>query len=370
MAARTQYVTGFPALPAIAVDARTYRGWVATQPKPRTLARLLGWELIGAAVVAVLFAVLPLPTDADAGALAALAAVSTAGGVALLSLRRVSEALFLNSITGLVVLVTVALLVAQPLGLAPLLYLWPLILTAYYASPGRLIGNCVLTLFGFAFALVAGADTDAPVQAFFEYSTAMAVVVFALRYLRIRVAALYSQLEEVVSRDHLTGVLNRSAFERAMQAWLGQGIERQHQVALLLVDIDDFDSINGHGHDAGDAALQHLADLIRQSTRETDAVGRVGGNQFGVLLPAAQADSAIDIAERIRSTVGRRAEECGHRFTVSIGVAGSAAFSSPWEGAARALSLAKTAGRDRVVRAETETQVERSDGESSLTVAI
>jgi len=124
------------------------------------------------------------------------------------------------------------------------------------------------------------------------------------------------QLYEKAYTDSLTGLKSRAAFEPAQDKRKGSagGIS-----SLLMVDVDDFKSINDqYGHRAGDAALKSLASILRKTVRDKDSVFRWGGDEFVVILPDASMENAGVVAERIR-----RAVENGslYSLTVSIGVA-------------------------------------------------
>lgn len=338
------------------------RGWEATQPTDEALTQAIAVQLLAGTLIALAVAGLAPPGDTNPAALATVATVAAAFGALLLA-APVTRSTVHTAIAVVSLLVTAAVTVTDPIGLSPLLYLWPLLLATHFVHPGRLVGQVVLAAAGFVFAIAAGAGSQTPVHDFAHVGVAATIGVIAMRRLRIRVAILHAEFTEHASRDPLTGVLNRTAFEQRLHDWLGDGLVRRQQLSLLLVDIDHFARVNETGsYPGGDLALQHVADLVRQTMRKTDSVGRVGGDAFAVLMPAAGSRDAVATAERIRKTVARRSEECGFRFTVSIGVAGSAVFGNPWSAATRALTLAKAAGRDRVVLAETETAV---DGELS-----
>jgi diguanylate cyclase (GGDEF)-like protein len=119
--------------------------------------------------------------------------------------------------------------------------------------------------------------------------------------------------------DELTGLPNR----RAMKAVMSRaGIER---AALILLDIDHFKQINDtHGHPAGDAALVHLAKLLKEALRGGDDAARMGGEEFAVWLPGAAPETALEVAERLRAQVERspfRWQGQELRLTISCGVA-------------------------------------------------
>jgi diguanylate cyclase (GGDEF)-like protein len=152
--------------------------------------------------------------------------------------------------------------------------------------------------------------------------------------------------------DSLTRVLNRRAiFERASFYW-----RTQRDFVVVLVDADHFKNINdNHGHTAGDAVLQHLARLLRQSLRDEDSVGRVGGEEFLLLLPDTSKPDAIGAAMRIRKRLAQypcRFDAIKLPVTLSMGIATSDEglhLRDLIELADRRLYAAKDAGRDRVV---------------------
>lgn len=109
------------------------------------------------------------------------------------------------------------------------------------------------------------------------------------------------QLARAASTDILTGLPNRRAFDQYARQLEEAGTEN---VMLLLLDVDSFKGINDElGHDAGDAVLQGIAQAIRETVRETDYAGRIGGEEFAVIVHTAGKDSGYQIAERFRQAV-------------------------------------------------------------------
>lgn len=106
---------------------------------------------------------------------------------------------------------------------------------------------------------------------------------------------------------------------------LNRALRYGNALSLFMLDIDFFKAINDtHGHRAGDAVLKALATICRQTLREVDVIGRVGGEEFAMLLPKANGTAAADVAERLRTAVEASTVEVEPgtqvRFTVSIGV--------------------------------------------------
>lgn len=171
---------------------------------------------------------------------------------------------------------------------------------------------------------------------------------------------LASQLRELADTDALTGTRNRRAFfERAADEF--QRSRRYgHPLSVAMIDIDDFKAVNdGHGHGAGDQVLARVADTCRAQLRAcTDCCGRLGGEEFAILLPETDQAGATVFAERLCAAVrGLRFEAAGRSFGVSVSI-GVAAMNDLDEGFAAllaradaALYRAKSAGRDRVMLA-------------------
>lgn len=172
-------------------------------------------------------------------------------------------------------------------------------------------------------------------------------------------SAAYSRMEELALRDGLTGLLNRRAMRDRARAGLAQARRRQSPFALAMIDVDHFKAINDtYGHAAGDQVLGHMARVLSGAVRASDDVGRWGGEEFLVLLPAADAGEAAVAAERLREQIA--ATECHAdarpiAVTVSIGVAilegprlGTTGLDVLIRVADAALYHAKAQGRNRV----------------------
>jgi diguanylate cyclase (GGDEF)-like protein len=160
------------------------------------------------------------------------------------------------------------------------------------------------------------------------------------------------RLERAATRDFLTDALNRSAFTTAGQNLLA----RHDDVSALMLDLDRFKRINDtYGHAAGDRVLQAFARVVEHGLRADDLFGRIGGEEFAVLLPCA-ADEAAEVAERVRTAFAeeRVTIESGEvlQATVSIGLAaGGADLDALLARADEALYRAKADGRNRLALA-------------------
>jgi diguanylate cyclase len=106
--------------------------------------------------------------------------------------------------------------------------------------------------------------------------------------------------------DPLTGVANRKSFDTAIRRLAGEAMNSGEDLALLMIDIDHFKSVNDTwGHQVGDLALCHLAQTLQQSVRGEDHVARYGGEEFAVILTRTDASSAITVGENLRHALAR-----------------------------------------------------------------
>jgi diguanylate cyclase (GGDEF)-like protein len=164
-----------------------------------------------------------------------------------------------------------------------------------------------------------------------------------------------ARAEELARTDFLTGLANRRAFYEQGERELSRLEHGARAAALVMLDIDHFKSINDrHGHAGGDAVIRSVADVIRANLRAADIAGRLGGEEFALLLPDTAIDAARAAAERIRvATQMLVVEHEDHdiRFTISVGVATLSADATLDQWIARAdgaLYAAKQGGRNCV----------------------
>lgn len=166
--------------------------------------------------------------------------------------------------------------------------------------------------------------------------------------------------------DGLTGLLNRTTFETELGRLMGlltrSGNHQRRRSALssltlFFIDVDHFKSVNDtYGHQVGDEVLQRVAHTIKQTLRDSDHIGRWGGEEIVVALPNVCADDAVTVAEKVRQAVKVLAfNESDLYVTVSIGVACTQAQTdraSLVRAADQAVYYAKDRGRDQVVYAK------------------
>ena len=182
-------------------------------------------------------------------------------------------------------------------------------------------------------------------------------------YLRETLPVLHAKrlaenLQKMATRDALTGLHNRRFLESSINALVEGVIRRASSMALLMCDMDFFKTVNDtYGHDAGDIVLKGLAHTLRNCCRSSDLVIRYGGEEFLILLMDCNPEKAMEVAEKIRSTVEDqqfRFEGESLRKTVSIGVSlfpgDTSAFWECLKFSDVAMYQAKETGRNRVLR--------------------
>jgi diguanylate cyclase (GGDEF)-like protein len=196
--------------------------------------------------------------------------------------------------------------------------------------------------------------TPAPVQDATYLACYLLMIVNGFGFLLLCKQRDDKQLARLATTDSLTGLVNRRAFfERTDSARL-LATRLRSPIALMMIDIDHFKRINDRfGHATGDEALREFAATARQALREHDILGRLGGEEFALVLPGTSLEGALQAAERLRSAVAdTRLPKCErYSMTVSIGVVvidPDEHIKSALARADHGLYAAKSGGRDRV----------------------
>jgi diguanylate cyclase (GGDEF)-like protein len=167
-------------------------------------------------------------------------------------------------------------------------------------------------------------------------------------------------LERLASLDAMTGLYNRRQFLVLADGEWARYRCYGRPLALLLMDIDLFKSVNDtYGHDAGDKVIKAVADILHKHKRTSDIAGRLGGEEFALMLPEATLDSAVAAGERFRKLTADQVIEVDGRaipITISVGASGcdpdTSGIDALIKQADLALYEAKRAGRNRVCRFE------------------
>lgn len=166
------------------------------------------------------------------------------------------------------------------------------------------------------------------------------------------------RLVDLSSRDPLTGLANRRQFELSLAREVDRVARSGESALLVMVDIDHFKKVNDtYGHAAGDLVIQSVGRALIETVRPMDQVARIGGEEFGVVLPNCPAAFGPQVADRVRQRVARHPVQLPSGESVAVTVSIGGAFAPQWvrstpgiwmERADRQLYRAKDEGRDRV----------------------
>jgi len=176
-----------------------------------------------------------------------------------------------------------------------------------------------------------------------------------LALLRVQLEQAQAELTRQARFDTLTNLLNRRAFDEALEKGLLTARLQSASLSVLFLDLDNLKEINDtHGHPAGDLALQRVADVLRQSIRATDVAARYGGDEFVVLLANANEEQTYYLARRLQENLRQQAKD----FSAPIEVSGGIASLSPLVRTAQdliqqadiALYHAKHQGKNQIVK--------------------
>ncbi len=142
---------------------------------------------------------------------------------------------------------------------------------------------------------------------------------------------LEAELQRQATTDPLTGLHNRRSFDRHFQRELNRARRNGTPLSLAVLDMDHFKKVNdSHGHNVGDEVLRAIAGLLKEEVREPDVCGRLGGEEFVVLLTDADKDAALAVAERLRQRIaGTPVQASG--LTLALTVTVGVAELLPWE---------------------------------------
>ncbi|MEX6501030.1 GGDEF domain-containing protein [Pseudomonas zhanjiangensis] len=235
-------------------------------------------------------------------------------------------------------------------GIIGVLWCYPAVISFYFMLPERKawIAN------GAMLALTlpqAWSVIDAPLAARVT-ATLLAVSAFAAVFIRVITAQQHKMRRQAVT-DPLTGLFNRMLLADSLEQAIEQSRRTKTPMALLSLDIDHFKAINDRlGHDAGDAVLRGVGELLHQRARRADKLFRLGGEEFLVLLYDADGANARQVAEELLGAVAAQPFLPDQPVTVSIGAAslvGDEDYRAWMKRVDENLYRAKSAGRNRVV---------------------
>ena len=316
----------------------------------------MGVLMLAGAGLAVISVLLPPAAERSESAVLACGAIALCAGIALLFAASSETAIPepLLGIAGLLgtTLITVATWAGgfDQAGTEDneMLFLWVVLFAFYYFATWHALLQ--LAAIAVAYGLLLGETAtpdEAPTRFIIVVGTLLVAGLLVAR-LRIVMEGLVDDLTQQARRDDLTGVGNRRLLDERSRDAFSENATRGTPVGFLLVDLDQFAMFNDlQGQPAGDEVLRHVAGSIAGSVRDVDLVVRLGGDEFGVLMPGAGGAEVERVAGHVIDEL-RRSWPGPALTTVSIGAASGPArghsLADLWRSAARALEVARSTG--------------------------
>ncbi|MEA2371177.1 MAG: hypothetical protein QOH12_1571 [Solirubrobacteraceae bacterium] len=319
------------------------------------MAKALGWLFLAGGTLALLTLLLPHTVRPNSlGLLIIVANAYVVSAFLILRARNVPTWLLPVALTWGTTLITgVAYFSAERPSPLIFFYLWIFLYSSYFFTKRQTAIQ--IAWVGLAYGILLGIAPPSGAWAWWVVTMGTLLVTAALIWtMRGRVDLLIARLYDAARTDPLTRLFNRRGFREMLDLELERARRSDHQVTLLVGDLDHFKAVNDRsGHQVGDTVLQRIAHVLESSRRQTDTVARVGGEEFALILSDTDQASGLAVAERLRSHVLDEFAGDGVPITISFGLA---SFPGDGETAASlvhaaddALYLAKESGRNRSV---------------------
>ncbi len=250
---------------------------------------------------------------------------------------------------GFYIIVVVALIITVFKGRKRYFYLAFLImLIAFLIVMETLIPGFVLKL----------TKKQCAINTIFGFFIAFVSLIFLLLFFVVQLEEQKSNIEKMSKTDYLTGLLNRRGIWEKLYSIIEESRKKDYPFSIILADIDDFKLINDrYGHLCGDKALIEVASRIMDAIRDRDIVGRWGGEEFIIILPHADFENAIAVAERIKASINKKPfefEGITFSITLTMGVGVYRRDLSPDKNLSRidlAMYKGKKEGKNRIIPA-------------------
>src|SRR3954470_11226286 len=347
-----------PEPPVLPRHRRFYEAIVERQSDETVRTRAQGGFFVFGGILALVSLLLPHATAVMVPGIVVIGALACVSGTLLLFVPQIMPPQLLTGVLACGnLLISIGVYFTQSTtSVYALLYVWVGFQAAYFLPRSHAVAHVLGTAFTYSIALacVPGNDRSQRVLLMFGVVAVIALMVVVLRE---RVDRLIARLADAARTDALTGLLNRRGFQELMEIETERALRSSRPLAILVGDLDHFKHLNDrYGHAAGDLALMRFAEIATQASRRIDAVARIGGEEFALLLPDTEQHAAYLLAERLRRAVKEPSATAAGETelpTISFGVASfpthAADAAALMHAADQALYAAKAMGRDRSV---------------------
>jgi diguanylate cyclase (GGDEF)-like protein/putative nucleotidyltransferase with HDIG domain len=306
---------GRTGVPITDADANFGRGLTA-----RILAALFA---IGATLALLTIALPHMPGANVAGVLAVVGVAYTVAGLLYWNAEHVAPGVLALALGGGTTLIAaVAYFSAEQPSPLVFLYLWVFLYSAYFLTTRVMLAQIAYVAVTYAILLAARPPVHAVTAWWLVGMGTLAVGAIVIRVMRAHVAELIARLYESARSDPLTGLSNRRGFREVLDLELARARRRDGRLTVIVGDLDRFEEVNARcGRQVGDLTLQRVALLLARGKRDIDALARVGGEEFALVLPDTDHHGAYTIAERLRCELRDELRSAAAPVTISFGVA-------------------------------------------------
>ena len=205
-----------------------------------------------------------------------------------------------------------------------ILYLLVVLYSAYFLSARQAALQLLLVGIGYGFLLLNAVPVAEAVARWSVVLATLAIAGLLVALLNRRVEQLLSELVTSARRDPLTGALNRRGGDERLELEIARALRTAEPLTLVITDLDDLKGINDRfGHGVGDEALELAAEVMNDGLRETDALARIGGDEFVLILPNCEPEAGREIAEEMSARLRRLSANELQPITMSAGAAGA-----------------------------------------------
>src|SRR3954465_10211411 len=303
--------------------SRFFEAVIERQSEETVRTRAQGGFFVFGGILALVFLVLPhTATVMDPGLVVLGSFACVSGTLLLIAPQIIPPQLLTFVLLAGNLLISTGIYFTQSTGsVYALLYVWVGFQAAYFLPNRHAVAHVAATGVTYAIALgtVPGADRG---QRWLLMVGVTGVIALMVAVLRERVDRLIARLADAARTDALPGLLNRRGFQELMEVEIERALRSSRPLAILVGDLDHFKHLNDRfGHAAGDLALKRFAEIASQASRRIDAVARIGGEEFALLLPDTEQHAAYLLAERLRRAVKEPRGDGGELPSVSFGVA-------------------------------------------------
>src|SRR3954453_2998661 len=334
--------------------SRFFEAVVERQTEENVRTRAQGGFFVFGGVLALVSLLLPHSSHVIDAGIAGLGASACLSGLVMLVVPRLMPPRLLTFVLlcGSVLISFGIYFTQSSASVYALLYVWVGFQAAYFFPRRDVVGHVAATGVTYALALASVPGSDRAQRWLLLFGVVVVIALIAA-VLRERVNRLICRLADAARTDPLTGLLNRRGLQELMEVETERALRSSRPLSIVVDDLDHFKHLNDRfGHAAGDLALRRFGEIASSASRRIDAVARIGGEEFALLLPDTEQHAAYLLAERLRRAVKEPGVD-GELPSVSFGVASFPSHAADAEAlmhaADQALYAAKAMGGDRSV---------------------